>query len=1690
MNSLPLSYRYIPKSFSTRNFLSPSTSITSPTNNKNKNDFKKSSNLKQLNINGTSPIILFKKTPKSNHRNQIDFDLKTNEYISDGGLKKKIDKFNIEKTMKENKSTNKMLSPTQSKKMIKNQTSQSMKSIRKKNQMNKNNLKINNIENNNKKIVKRNNCFSPPPISPTSTSKNSKKSGNKSNKTKKEKEQKTEKSEKTEKTEKSELNEMERKYNYMNQLIENGVAGFLREIQLEKKPTLEDEMNEKKQKVLEENGIEINIDSLENTQDEEIKDENETNLNLENDKIEEENNNYNSNSSNNIFKGSKKVTPQINNYLITNESESFINKKVYKQKVDQFEYIRKINEEKKKFPNYITRKTTNSKSNSKNKKNENENSFRLSYSNEKNLNRRNNNNEENNFLFTFRKNFRSEEEIKNSIREKNEERKRIEEEEELKKNKKMFTIYKNLLSLFSKTQGNFKSRLNKKGTKKRNRIKNEYYVGNESNSNSTIIMPEDYYMNVLESQQLLVTGGLYKINNQNLNQSISKEKIKKITEKKNTKSLTEESNSSNLSQLKDKVSETLLKSENLINNYNLKNESKSFTTEKNLTNNNNNQLEIQINKDNNNNIKNITDDESNSNVYTKDKNLPSLSHTYLGTTIPNQKIIIEIEPRNVINLIEIIKLIFKRKTFYDLLGIYINNVMIQRYTVGFAFMTAIIKQYPFRAIEEYSNYKTYYLAFFQLFRPFLKRMFRYFINCFFTKRKIKYFTEILKRLFKFKILQKIYNYTQSIDNSDEELAFNLILTRTMKLIMKPQLKESFNIFKSNCQKYPIKKIKRDYSAKAPLELNKINEDEINISNNKIIDTNSSQSSLRYHKMKYHTLKMNSFIYESLNSSKSSYTVEPNSVDNDRLHQLQIMLINKRDDLDYENDLMYTGSDNSYEKKKMKTSSNKSAKSLQEICQMKPGLNLSRSLSELSNDNNLNNSIKKSLSNRSLQKTSSNKSLNESNEKNSKNNSISKDKDESINSLKEINNNKNNKENIDKNKFDGIPSILTKEEKIEIEKKVNNEPKKEIKEINNKQENKPKITNNEIKKKEIKEEKNKDNKEKENKNNNIIDETNIPEKNCPSISDISADKDIANQIDWEYPVSNSNSLPSENKKPIEKIDNKKGNNEKINNEINKNINSLDEEIIVEDLDIGGSSKDNSKEKKDDEKNETPTKNRINDLINKKEKNKKDIIERKNSEDEYDDFENVSDIEKDNEKEDDNIESFINNDIKQNDKSRNNLTNSPQQNEENENLDDIDIDNNNKNSKNLTDENKENNFNNEKINNINLEIENEDKFIDTITNEILMNLLSSEIKSDKVKLLPKRQYKLDPFNNLQLSLSSLSLSNKESPSKDGLTLANLPLNDNSIQALNDSLMSSYSAYSIFNKTLKTQKKENSYRLYYNKIGPQLIILIKKEIIKNYNDIYENISTPMKNQAKGLMVSLILQDADLLRENYKRLYLKKEISKIINKEKILKEFEPINKKIRESDNINFNNYEYDNMLNNCIIDSAIELINKERLYGESGDPLPWSSRTHDIYFKYDKNNPKKLCDYVCYNLLYMLHNRIGLISENYDFLSGEQLNVEREKRFIKNIHKELDECEYLWKNLEMEETQLKVEVSEMIMEQLYNEIIEILEHVQYSRKRPELYQNKSIYACEEIPKLSFQVTSTENLDSGDDDNEIMNM
>ena len=120
--------------------------------------------------------------------------------------------------------------------------------------------------------------------------------------------------------------------------------------------------------------------------------------------------------------------------------------------------------------------------------------------------------------------------------------------------------------------------------------------------------------------------------------------------------------------------------------------------------------------------------------------------------------------------------------------------------------------------------------------------------------------------------------------------------------------------------------------------------------------------------------------------------------------------------------------------------------------------------------------------------------------------------------------------------------------------------------------------------------------------------------------------------------------------------------------------------------------------------------------------------------------------------------------------------------------------------------------------------------------------------------------------------------------------------------------------------------------------------------------------------------------------------------------------------------------------------------------------------------------------------MNQKNGLICENYENIPSDIISKEREKRLIKSIKNELYEGDYLWRNLEMEETQIKVEMSDCIAEQLYNEVIEILEHIQLSRNKGELYHYKSIYACEDMPKLSFQQTTTENVDNDDNENNIL--
>ena len=167
---------------------------------------------------------------------------------------------------------------------------------------------------------------------------------------------------------------------------------------------------------------------------------------------------------------------------------------------------------------------------------------------------------------------------------------------------------------------------------------------------------------------------------------------------------------------------------------------------------------------------------------------------------------------------------------------------------------------------------------------------------------------------------------------------------------------------------------------------------------------------------------------------------------------------------------------------------------------------------------------------------------------------------------------------------------------------------------------------------------------------------------------------------------------------------------------------------------------------------------------------------------------------------------------------------------------------------------------------------------------------------------------------------------------------------------------------------------------------------------------------------------------------------------------------------------------------------------MYGNLGDPLPWSSRTRTLKYKYDPSNPNskhKLSKRLEDILLTNIREKVGVLPENID-LDVDHLNAEREKRLLSAISKEVinlikkvaADCEDGWKSYELEETQVKLELSEMVLEQLLNEVVEIMEHVQLSRINPMLYHNKSIYACEEIPRLSFQNNS--NLELNDEVNQ----
>ena len=1691
--------------------------------------FQKINSVNNINTLGSQPIIVYKKATKSKNQKQkysnqqskknskyeiINKSESESKVIFDGNLEKKIQKFNSFSNTQKNFNNNKPIAKTKSfhKNIILVEKDKKLKEeiMRKKN-INEQKIFSKTVRDSNMR-----------PVFPKNKSKQM--TATKNGFYDKNKNEDKENDEKEDFAIKKNL--------MMNQLVQNAIVMEMKKYQNDlndNKKNLELIKNNKKREYLEENGITTSTEEL---------------------TIQEEKNKIiNENSGKKNKKRISDISSQtkINNYLlqedmIKNNNLPISPKTKNKPEIEQFEYLIKINEEKKKLISEMKKIYKQNKPNDENNIKKNNfispkafpsfrKSNKLLYEEEI---KTSNDPLEKSYSLKDRKNHRTTEEIHQYLKEKKIKYKQLEENKQLEKNKKLFVRFKNLYNLNMKDANNFNKEIvsnniniNFKGNKKikleerkdefmepeedindilgKNKIMhnhnnirskkeiNDYFIGNDStirnNNNSTLVDVNEYYLNVLESQQLLVNSKLKRIEDENDNNemlineesnkynlennelynprnklenkleldenelnsiSLSKEQIKKITEKEitktsNSKKITEEIlNTSSIEELKLKINTTLQRANVFLAKQNVTNNNVTENTTSNNQNNLNNNTVENTQNTNNQNNKEIKEEEETTKIENpinsindnikenheiKTDNIEEEKNNITETEISKIELKKEkekkkpLDSRVVLNLIEVIKFIIQRKTFVILYESYINHAINQQYSIAFSYFVAICKQYPFKKLEEYYNYKTYNYAFRQLLKPFNRYNFKYFVSRFHYRKKVEYLEVLLTKMIKFKIFERIYLYGQYLQEEDEEKAFRIIIMKIMGTLIKPHL---FDVF------HALANYGKNNENDVEVDLNS------NLSDDKVEEKEKDEK-------EENEVNFNISDDDDIVSEKSFNNNDKNIKLNDMINQKEINI--KEDNNFNLNNII--NSDNSENKKE---EINQSIESKKDNNKIEIQDNSEEELSDINNQRRKNDS--------SLKMNSYLYESLDSSEKSSLNiepNSLDNDKLHKLKLLLlEKNKNLENGFNENLDELDMGNSSKKSDKSLQEFIKMGKNDNKTFSDMmeENSYQKSPDVKDelNNLKKtlrSQISEGKNETLKEEGNK---VINDT----------------KDTKEITDDSNTINLNTNNKSDNDKNKLGIDTSSNSQIKKSNIQNIKINNIQKKIEYDD---------------EEEKNEILELIEENKIIPEKEPEvqKKTVKILKN-------YKIIEKPEK--------LEDLITDE----EKPKTEENSSQIQETKKIKIPLIKIINDSNESSSENKNSKEEIKPKHKLSSI---FDDPSKFTEDLTTEILNSIIISEIKSSAIKLLPNKKYKFEKFikkspnlNNNNSSQSNNSLANScnsagniRDSHHSRSSLSQISLHED-LFSLNDSLNSNYSVYSVFNKTIKDKKKEHSLTLYFTKICPKLIAYLHSEIIKKFPKIYDNISLEKKNDSEKLMISLVLQDAQMLRNNYRKILYKESLEKILDKKEILKNFAKINKKIRQDDNITTDNY-YDNMLNECVLETALELIEKERYYGETGNPLKWSYRTRDIKFKYEKSDAKKFADFICKNILTIIHNRIGLINDNYSYLNQDEINYEREKRLLDTIKSDLNKSEYQWKNLEMEETQLKVESAEIILDQLYNEVIEILEHIQYNRINPELYQNKSIYACEEIPKLSFQQTTTEDVGMPEgEENDMLNI
>lgn len=144
-----------------------------------------------------------------------------------------------------------------------------------------------------------------------------------------------------------------------------------------------------------------------------------------------------------------------------------------------------------------------------------------------------------------------------------------------------------------------------------------------------------------------------------------------------------------------------------------------------------------------------------------------------------------------------------------------------------------------------------------------------------------------------------------------------------------------------------------------------------------------------------------------------------------------------------------------------------------------------------------------------------------------------------------------------------------------------------------------------------------------------------------------------------------------------------------------------------------------------------------------------------------------------------------------------------------------------------------------------------------------------------------------------------------------------------------------------------------------------------------------------------------------------------------------------------------EWENIHNKVIFDAVNEALDGLRPYGLKGPPLPWSKQNRTLTYKNgDVSNIPKILEQVEGRVMGWAKTFAGTLNFSellreykIPYLDDEQLAQVREERLALLLATEIEENEPMWTDYEFEETQVKLELSNAILEDLLKETVELL-------------------------------------------------